>query len=314
MSEEYSVEQVDQMYSEAMSGEQSSAIPMETPVPDQTGIEQPAEGSVEQPLDDQPASEPMHTIKWGGEDKEFPLSKVINYAQQGYDYSQNMHQLNTRIREIDQKEATLAEKESGLSERMDYIKQVDDYAVQNPQWWDHVSQAFSNATGIQEPGVQQAMNLQQEQNPLVRDLTTQLTGLQAQVKELLDSNNTKVQQEQDSKFEKQVTELKGKYDQFDWETPDDNGHYLEDRILQHGVDNKIASFQASLRDYLHDQILEKAQERAKMKVGASIKNGTKNGTTSKQPTTSPIFQRADTSKSYENLAAEALAELDKGLI
>ena len=300
MSEEYSAEQVDQMYSEAMNDSYSTS----------EDIEPQALSTEEQEM--------LFDIKWNGETKQLPKDKVVSYAQQGYDYSQKMQKFNLERRELEQKRAAWESEQRDLQSKYDNLSKIDEYARQNPQWLQTIQQQFEQqqqqqgGSGSLLGGGGEGI----ESNPLLSQFQEKLSSIEQQLQERAKIEEQQRIAQEDAALDNEIMSYKDKYGNFSWDRSDDiTGLNLEQQILQHAQDNGIQNFRAAANDYLHDKLIAMAEERAKQSLVSGIQKDNKLGLGSPTRTSSLLGMPSSgggniSSKSYEALVQEALDGLN----
>jgi hypothetical protein len=228
-------------------------------------IEQPSEGipmtgdeaaPAQEPAAGAPSAEPAPSpwdpkpweFDWNGK-KVAPDSqeKARTWMSQGYNYSQRMAEINRQRKEI--------EDLSGRYRGYDRYSEVDQYAKQNPQWWDFVEKQWAQR-GQQQP---QGQNI----DPAMQSVLAPLQQELAQLKEWRDQQLQERQKQEEQRFDevlsKDIASIREQNPNIDFDAVDQSGKTLELRILEHANQIGTASFRAAFRDYLHDQILESAK-------------------------------------------------------
>lgn len=238
--------------------------------------------------------EPEYEINWKGEVRKVPLSKLKNYAQQSYDYNEKMREYNIN------KELLQKEREEFANKQKEYeiYKNIDEYTKNNPDWWSYVQENWNKLQGKNT----------NEENSVPNELTQKVEEVYSKLKEREQKEQLEMQAKQDEELGKEIDSYQDKYPYFDWKSKDDQGMDLEKRILQHAIDNNISKFSAAANDYLHDEFLKRSKFEGKEdytnKVRIKNKLGLKENNVEKKKS-NPY----DPTKSYDDLANEALAEL-----
>jgi hypothetical protein len=240
------------------------------------------------------------TIIYKGEEVSIDDNKYKMLAQKGYSYEQDRHQLKVD-RKLWERER---DKEMGSLEE---LRQINEYAKTNPQFQALIQREWANIQGggqIQQDSTQQQ---QMGHNPQIDAI---LQRLNAQDEDL----RIRGEAEKEAKLESAIETYKETYGSFDWETKDDLGQTLEDRITQHAVDSQIRDFKTAANDYLFDEHLKRASLESKEKAAKTIQKQNKLGLGKVTDQSTLDVKRADgvRSKSYNDLAAEALREFGLG--
>lgn len=239
--------------------------------------------------------EPEYEINWKGETKKLPISKIKNYAQQAYDYNEKMREYNIN-KELLQKER---EEFSNKSKEYDVYKKIDEYTKQNPDWWSYVQDSWGKLSGPQNSGVNEPNN----------ELVQKVNELYSKFKNKEERERIESQVKQDEALEKEIGGYKEKYTYFDWKSKDEEGLDLEKRILKHAIDNNISKFSAAANDFLHEEFLKRSKFEGKEDHTNKVRIKNKLGLGEVETKTKTI-KSYDKTKSYDDLAREALEELN----
>jgi hypothetical protein len=262
-------------------------------------------------VDEQQAApvDPEFEINYKGEAKKLPLSKLRDLAQQGFDYSQKMSEFNKLKAKYDSQEKE-------FNDRYKRFSEMDRYIAENPDWWNHVNQAWTsrdmqqaNQMGVAPSTAQQLTN-----DPAVMEqfeaLKNEIQGLKS-FKDSVETERAQAQRAQeDRKYEEELTSLQKQYPTVDFNKPDETGNTLEYNVLKHANENGIKSFKTAFLDFYHDNLMKIAEMKAKETFAKDSQQIKKLGISTQQPQmkrqgpSRPVSQM-----SYEDLTKEALAEL-----
>ena len=242
------------------------------------------------------------TLKVNGQEIKANREKVLQWAQMGYGYPQKAAELQKAQEEVNRK---LQEKEkywSELEQKWSPYKQVDEYATQNKDWWEHVQSQY-----------QQKKSATQV-NPEIESLKQELADIKKFKDEIVTEKTLEKNKKEDADLDMEVSETMKQYPNIDFKTIDETGKSLEAKIVKHAIDNNIASFRVAFRDFYHDHLLSKAEERGKEAVAKDLQKRTKLGVLSESPKSTKGFKVATDlrSKSYNDLLQEALDENTAG--
>jgi hypothetical protein len=225
---------------------------------------------------------------------------LLNYAKKGLEYDKNMQDWDKQ--------------KSEFQPLVDKYKQVDEFAIQNPDWWTHVQQAYQNRD---QQEVAQQETQQETQQLEDANLSPELQTMQNQLNEVVQFINsqkqeqiTRQQKEEDSLLDAEINSVRESHPYMDFSTPDEKGFTLEQKVLKHAQEIGTGSFRAAFRDYAHDKLIAKAQEVGKENLGKTIEKQTKLGilgTSSKSET--KMKSSNPKGKSYDDLLKEGLEEL-----
>lgn len=260
----------------------------------------PVEGTTTEPQAAQAAPSPQPTpdeyeFTWNGKQVKADRSKILQWANQGYDYAQKMAEFNKRNAEVEHIKQE-------LRKTYEPFEQINKYAQQNPAWWNHVTQSYE--TRFQN-------GQQQQQTQIPNELLSKLDSLEKFKSEFEQRVSQEQREKEDHLLAQEVESIRKQYPNIDFDTPDAEGWTLEKRVMKHAVDNGINSFRAAFRDLRHDDLVKLAQEKAKEETAKTLQTRTKQGIIGKTQTPTKGLARAENvkSKSYDSLRDEALREL-----
>lgn len=258
-------------------------------------IERPSHETIQ---DEQPQSQPVvdeFELTVGGKAIKAKRDQVLQWAQMGYDAPNKIRALTKEIESWKQKEPQYKQ----LQEK---YGPVDEYVKQNPQFWDHVLKSYEQRNQL----------LQDASNPMA----SMVSELQKQVQDLVQYKNQIEERQsqarmaqEDQAYMQGFEELKKSYPDIDFVTPDEEGKSLEYKILEHAQNEGIKNFKTAFRDYYHDELVKRSEAKAKENLTKEKQKNTKLGILG---ITNAPTKRASSdhrNKSYDDLAAEALAEL-----
>ena len=80
----------------------------------------------------------------------------------------------------------------------------------------------------------------------------------------------KLQQEEDSKLDQSIKSIQEKYPNLDFKAQDQNGFSLEQRVVNHAVENGFPTFRAAFLDYYHDNLEKLAEARGRELVSKEM--------------------------------------------
>jgi hypothetical protein len=212
---------------------------------------QPAQGTTEQPQAESgkgqpqsPADKDWDAKKWEltyRGNKVYPKDRqhLINLAQQGWSYSQEMARLNSERQQMTQQAQRLAQYE-----------QFDQYLRANP----HVAKAML-AAAQQGVGQQQPNNNQQgPQYAVPPELMNKVGTLESQLKAQQDWH-------QDQLLDNEIKQLKTAHPNHDWVTDNGTGN-LEKQLLQFALDNSFTNLEHAYRVMMWDNSQTEAKASA----------------------------------------------------
>jgi hypothetical protein len=247
-------------------------------------------------------------LKLDRDGKEIGLdqAKAKAYAQKGFDYETKMH--NLRV------ERQLFDKERDKNqESFKELKEINDYAKQNPEWERFLHEQWSAKQQEQaqqgNPAYQQQYSSPEAQQVAVlqNQLNDVLKRLDGQTEEMRDRKAAEL----DSRLQGEIDSYKEQYSDFDWATQDELGLSLEGKIQQHAIDKGIKGFTAAARDFLWDEHMKRAGMNSKEQVGKAVakEKALGLGKVTKESQLQTKSAKGVRDKSYADLTAEAMAEL-----
>jgi hypothetical protein len=216
-----------------------------------------------------PADPQKYTYKVNGKEISEDLETILGRAGQGYHYAQRAEELNAR-------EAQMKEQFGEHDpQRLMQFSKFDEYAKQNPDWWNHVNQSWEQREATIAPDAINQLDPDNELSPVVKGLHEQIQGLSEQLSTVLKSNQqaqefiaNEQRSRQDSALDTEIQTVGKKYG-VDLTESDTQGQTLEFRVLKHaealGLDgNKQGHFEAAFKDlHFNDLVQKQIDERLK---------------------------------------------------
>ena len=231
-------------------------------------------------------------FNWNGKPVKGDRTKVLKWASQGYDYAQRIAELKQQRQEFERSQKEYEQKYSPYQE-------IDSYAKQNPQWWQTIQEAYSQRENQQQAAQNPEFNHLRSELQELKQFKTQFETEQQQAK-------TKAEDEQ---LAGDIQSIRKDYSDLDWNTLDEYGQSLEQRVLKHAVDNGISNFRAAFRDYNYDNLVKAASEKAKTQLGQNLQQTRKAGILGKSQTPVKGAQAVvNSKKSWGDLTNQAVAE------
>lgn len=211
-----------------------------------------------------------HKLKYTASNKEVEedLATILKRASQGYHYAQNMNAFNTQKAEF---EAQIAEAKQ-LREK---YGRFDDYAKENPQWYEHWNNAYLNRTqNLAEPMGSDG-NIDQRVNALLEE---RLAPFKAYMEDIDRQKQVAALQNEDKALDEQVKSIREKYKDIDFDATDpESGKSLEYKVLEFGSQNGIKNFDVAFRAFYHDELVKRAREQQKDELAKQTQAQTKAG-------------------------------------
>lgn len=212
-----------------------------------------------------------HKLKYaadGGKEVEEDIQTILRRAGQGYHFAQKMNQLNTERSEWEQKVKAAQEKEEKWG-------RFDEYAKQNPQWYQHWENAWQNrGQNLAEPGASEG-NIDQRINALLEERLKPVNELLSHHEE--QKLRERVQTE-DRQLDEAVKSIRAKHPDIDFDATDpESGKSLEFKVLEFGAQNGIKDFGVAFRAFYHDELVKREREKAKDEFAKNRQAQTKAG-------------------------------------
>lgn len=269
----------------------------------EAAAETPAQPQTAEQAQPEKDTEPEYEINFKGQLERLPLSKLIEFAQQGRNYSQQKNQLNLErnkwTSELGQRDQAINQYKKDL-ERLQQYQEIEAYQKKDPNWWAHVVENYQKAR----------QGLDQGANGVNPELVKRLDSVESVISQINEEKKLQQQTAQDQQLETSVQEYRTKYPDLDWHSKDQTGFTLEQRIMQHALDNGISRFRAAANDFLADDLNKRAAMKARDDVAKKTQENFKKGIG--QQSRVPQLRKPDakevSDKSYDQLIAEALQE------
>ena len=237
-----------------------------------------------------PAPEQEFEFQYKGQTVKGPLSKILKWASQGYDYSQSMQAFKQTQQQF----------EHERSRHLETYEPIDKWVSNNPDKWERLQRAID----LEEQGLGEI----DPNNPLlgkVQELETKLADI------LSEREQIKAQKE-DEALDATIKSIREKYKDLDWDGADESGLTREMRVIAHANKHRFPTFEAAFKDLHFEELLTLKESRAREAMAAEKQRQAKAGIVSgKSPTLRP---KAVTKKtSYDSAANDALEELKAGV-
>lgn len=231
-----------------------------------------------------------------------PLSKAKILAQQGLDYNEKMRDFNLERTQFTQEREAWNSQKSEFEKLVNHYKQIDDYFKANPTAWDQIQQGYNQLTGQQQSVIPQQV---------LKPLEDKIATLESFINEQKKQREIESQKAGNAALNDQIASFRKQYSDFDWDSLDENNLSLEQRIINHAVQNNIGTFNAAARDMLFEDIVKRESLKAKESVGKEIQAKTKAGVgpVTKTPVSEMRKLRNPKSSSYDNIAESIKEEL-----
>lgn len=183
-----------------------------------------------------PPPEPLHEFTHNGRAIKAPLSQILKWSSQGYDYSQKMASFNKEREAITAMEGQ--------------YKPIDEWVRANPDKWDRL-QAVIKA---EESG---AVDLP----PAVAE---KLHKLEQFVQETQKERDETKQRAADEALDREVQSFREKYKELDWTSVDPiDGRTREQKVYAHAAEHGLTTFKTAFFDLYHEDLVKSAETRAR---------------------------------------------------
>jgi len=214
-------------------------------------------------------------LKRGDKEHFFDGEKVINLAQQGFDYNTKNRELKQQRQAFDE-EKTQWESDKGESnEKFEEYAKYDEFLKANPQVFQEIQNRYNQQQTGQDPNAM--FQMPGQMSPMVQQLQEQVQSLQDRVAKDDQTKAEQMEAQKETKLDETISSYKDKYSSFDWDKSDEHGYNLEQQVLNHAIDKGIKDFKAAANDYMFEEHLKVAQLNAQEKAGKKIQAQKKMG-------------------------------------
>lgn len=271
--------------------------------------EQQGQESKVEPQESSEPDKPFVTINYKGEQIPMNQSQTVEYAQKGRDYETKM----SEYKKLNEEFQTKSSKFQNWEERNARVEEINQAYVDDPKKLEYLLNQYENIkSGVPAEGTDLDGTETYNKMIALEKTVDDLKGGYQALKEDREANlASKIQTEVMRDFDK----MKKEHDYLDWTTKDSDGLMLDDFILKYATDNNIHSIETATLQFAKDQIfanlIEKGKKEAVENSKENNKKGIKGVTAIPQTKSKPIA--TDTSKSFDDLAKEALAEIEAGV-
>ena len=231
-----------------------------------------------------------------------PLSKVKQWAQQGYDYAQRMQLFNQQKAELDQRHGEF-QKDAEWGE-------IAKYARENPEWAQFARQQWDarenwRSQNADNPLLSEFQALKREIDPLKQEALT------------FRKERERIQTEaEDKALEADIKMIGEKYSKLgiDLSSFDETGMSLEDRVVDYAKRNGIKTFPDAFHAMYGPKLVAMQEEALKKQWTTEQAKLKKEGFIGRTPTPTQTAAPAKNvrNRSYSSLAEEALGDLAAG--
>jgi len=252
-----------------------------------------AEGAAADKAD---STEAGRTLSYKGKELSLDDDKYKAYAQKGYDYEKKMHDFRV--------ERKLFEREKSESkDKYSELKEINDYAEANPQ--------FQKLIQDQWALIQSGQGQQMEPQTEVQVLKHQMAQLMETMSSQKENMEARRVAEMEATQEGTIAKYREEHSSMDWESKDDEGQTLEDRIGHAMLDNGVKDFRIMADSLLLKEHMSRTALAGKESAAKGIQKANKLGLGKVTAESQAKVKQAEdiSKKSYDQLMQEAIAEM-----
>lgn len=190
------------------------------------------------------------TWSWKEGDKEIKATEeqLLKWGQMGRNAPQKIGELNQNLTKAQEQLKKLEE-----------YRQIDEWAQKNPDIWSKITQSYQNPSQQIQEQTQIPAEVQQYLQPLMQ----QLTEMKSFVSEIQKEREQGKLKQEDTALDQEIKSIREQHADLDWQSPDESGLTLEQRVLEHASKLGTTSFKAAFRDMNHETLLQRATLKAK---------------------------------------------------
>lgn len=249
-----------------------------------------------------------HKLKYSASGKEIEedIQTILTRASKGYHYAQQMEALKKEREEF----SPQIEEAKRLNEKW---SQYEDYAKQNPEWYDHWQSAWNNRHTRNSEGMFDS-DQANYQAMIDAKVAEKLKPYEERLRELGDFTQTSKIKEEDSKLESEINSIRSQYKDIDFDRTDpETGMSLEYQVLKFGSEHGIRSYEQAFKAFYHDKLVERQvalKEKEKIELEKQKRSqGIISESSSPHVNGKPVNLR---NKNWEQVTDMALADLEAG--
>jgi hypothetical protein len=200
-----------------------------------------------------------HKLKYtaSGKEVEEPISDILKRASQGYHYSQRMSELKAQESQWQKQ----LEEYKGVASK---YRDIDEYARQNPEWFDYWNNAYQNRSlPVGSTGQQGGFDPAQ----ITSLIDQKLAPFQETIQQQRERMEQEKRQKEDADLDSQVQKTYKEFSDIDFTATDPStGVSLEHKVYQFMLDNRLNDFNKAYKLMDYDNIMSRQQERAKAEL------------------------------------------------
>lgn len=198
-----------------------------------------------------------HNVKYKANEKDIeePIEVVLKRASQGYNYAQRMAELKSN----EQNWQKQLEEHKSLADK---YKDIDEYARQNPGWFDYWNQAYQTKDSFRAGNQPDQSGIDENQLTalLEQKLQPYKTMLEQQQQKIIQEKNA----QEDAELDRQIDATRKQFPDIDFEATDpETGKNLMTKVYELMANNRINDFNLAYKVLDHDKIVARQIEKAK---------------------------------------------------
>lgn len=282
---------VDALIAEIGSPEAAPEAPSEGTISDAQ-----AETPEDKAADAETPADSAFSLTYKGKELGLTEDRYKAYAQKGKDYETKMHDFRVERKLFE------AERDKHKESHANIIE-INDYTEANPAFQKLIQDQWALIQSGQTPPMEpqtEVQVLKHQMAQLMETMGSQKEGIEARRVAELEATQ-----------EGAISKYREEHSSMDWETKDDDGQTLEDRIGQSMLDNGVKDFRIMadsllLKEHMSRKVIEGKESAAK-----GIQKATKLGLGKVTAESQQSIKKAEdiSKKSYDQLMAEAIAEM-----
>ena len=213
----------------------------------------------------------QHQLEYNADGKTIKedLASILKRASLGYHSAQRMNELKT-------KETEWGAKIQAAQESTDRWSKFDDYAKQNPEWYDHWQNAYENRNSL--AGNSSPDGDDQLDSRLQSILDQKLAPIQEHWQGIEQQKQRDALANEDRELESQIQKIRKEHSDIDFDaTSPEDGKSLEYKVLEFGSQHGIKDFNVAFKAFYHDQLVTRASERTKDALAKETQANAKKG-------------------------------------
>ena len=274
----------------------------------------PSEGNIDNDVEGKSVSEEKfdgRIITANGKEVKIAKDKIDQYLSKGYAFESKMSDLNVDKQKFTDERDSWNTEKSEMDTRYSELKQLDDYARDNPEWLEKIKTSFNQKDELEK----EVISNHDPDDPLIKKIDSmqeKLSKYENHIENEIKEREDRKQAESNAKFDSQVLDYKQKFSNLDWNTKDDSGKTLEDKVIDFADKRKLSSFEDAFKLLHFDDFQKRSEIKGKEEAGKSIQQAKKLGlgAITDQPSTKlPSNVKDIRNKSYNESIKEGLAEM-----